>query len=267
MSYLNRINWNQKEVNKVYQTSNLNLFNVIKGNRPPNPQHIKRLADSMIKNGMMQSPIIVNENFDVIDGQHRLMAARAISSFIYYIIQPGYGLKEVQELNINQKNWSKKDFMESYADMGIESYLKLRNFTRRNPIYTINNCIAMCSNRVSSSGTDVSAKYRMDSPNKVRVQKEVFEEGTWLGKDFELAQENADKIKMLKTYYDGYLRSTFIGTMLGLFSNKKFDFLEFLNKLKYQTQKLEDCTSVSQYKILIESIYNHRRRDKVNLRF
>ena len=72
---------------------------------------------------------------------------------------------------------------------------------------------------------------------------------------------------MLKTYYDGYLRATFIGTMLGLFSNKNFDFLEFLNKLKYQTQKLEDCTSVSQYKILIESIYNHRRRDKVNLRF
>ena len=97
--------------------------------------------------------------------------------------------------------------------------------------------------------------------------KEVFEEGTWKGKDFNLAQENADKLKMLKPYYDGYKRSTFISTMLGLFKNEKFDFFEFLNKLKLQTQKMEDCTSVSQYKLLIEDIYNYRRREKVNLRF
>lgn len=250
-------------VNTVYMTSSLHIFNVIKGNRPPNPQHIKRLADSIKNNGMMQSPIIVNEKLDVIDGQHRLLAARASDSYIYYIVIPGYGLKEVQELNINQKNWNKKDFMESYADMGIESYLKLRNFMRKNPKFVINNCIAMCSNRISGS-SKISDKYRSENPS---TQVDVFEEGTWKGRDFELAQENADKLLMLKPYYDGYLRSIFISTMLGLFANKNFDFTEFLIKLKYQTQRLEDCTSVAQYKILIESIYNHRRRDKVNLRF
>jgi len=61
--------------------------------------------------------------------------------------------------------------------------------------------------------------------------------------------------------------SIFVSTMLSLFNNENFDFFEFANKLTYQTQKLEDCASVAQYKVLIEKIYNHRRRNKVNLRF
>jgi|TARA_R110002124_G_scaffold47191_4_gene140781 hypothetical protein len=260
MSYFNR----KEVVNSVYQTKELDIFNIIKGNRPPNPQHVRRLADSIQKNGMMQNPIIINESFDVIDGQHRLLAAKIAGSVIYYIILPGYGLKEVQELNINQKNWTKRDFMESYANMGIESYSKLKSFMITNPEFTINNCIAMCSNRATFNG--IANKY-IPNTDKVKDLSEVFEDGTWLGKDFYLAQENANKILLLKPHYDGYNRSIFVSTMLSLFNNENFDFFEFANKLTYQTQKLEDCASVAQYKVLIEKIYNHRRRNKVNLRF
>ena len=103
----------------------------------------------------------------------------------------------------------------------------------------------------------------------VRVvnQKEVFEEGTWVGKDFNLAQEYANKLRMIKPYYKGYNRSSFVGTMTGLFRNKDFNFVEFLSKLKLQSQSLQDCASVAQYKLLIEDIYNYKRREKVNLRF
>ena len=255
MSYLNRINWNQKEVNKVYQTSNLDLFNVIKGNRPPNPQHIKRLADSMIKNGMMQSPIIVNENFDVIDGQHRLMAARAISSFIYYIIQPGYGLKEVQELNINQKNWSKKDFMEGFSTMGILPYQKLKSFCELNKDYTLPICLAFCNNTTDSTH------------NRQGENLEVFEDGTWKGRDFKLGQNWANQIRLIKPYYQNYNQSSFVGTMVSLFKNKDFDLNTFLHKLKLQPTALLNCRNRTQYKLLIEEIYNYKNRKKVNLRY
>ena len=43
--------------------------------------------------------------------------------------------------------------------------------------------------------------------------------------------------------------------------------LEFLAKLKQQPTTLQDCTNTSQYKVLIEEIYNYRRREKVNLRY
>ena len=64
-----------QEVNKVYKTTDLSIFKSIDGNRVPNLQHIKRLAQSINVYGMKCNPILVNEQMEVIDGQHRLAAA------------------------------------------------------------------------------------------------------------------------------------------------------------------------------------------------
>jgi len=261
MSYFKK---SSQEVNTVYKTNDLSMFNEIKGNRPPNPQHIKRLTDSIKTNGLLCNPILVNEDYEVIDGQHRLLAAKEAKSNIYYIILKGYALKEVHALNLNQKNWTKKDFMEGYAEMGIESYIKLRDFTVNHKDFNIGNCIAMCANLTGQSN-GISQKYRSDG--KSYNIKEVFEEGTWRVRDFDLANENASKLKMIKQHYDGYNRTTFVAVMLGLFKNNEFNFVDFLSKLKIQPQKMQHCASTAQYRLLIEDIYNYRRREKVNLRY
>ena len=256
----------EKEVNKVYKTSDLSIFKQIDGNRVPNLQHIKRLADSIRVYGMKCNPILVNERMEVIDGQHRLMAAKEAESFVYYIIVNGYSLNEVHTLNLNQKNWTKKDFMEGYANMGMESYIKLRDFSIKNDDYTFNDCIAFCSNSSSSSSYNLKQKIRTND-NKSYNMIEVFEEGTWKGKDFNLAQDWANKIRMIKPYYLGYNRTAFTGTMIILFKNKNFDFNEFMHKIRLQPTALVDCANREQYKTLIEDIYNYRSRNKINLRY
>jgi len=253
-----------KIVNTVYSTDDLGIFNQMKGNRPPNVQHINRLCDSIKTNGVLQNPIIVNECMDVIDGQHRLLAAKKAKSSIFYIIVHGYSLNQVQILNLNQKNWVKKDFLNGYADMGLTPYIKLRDFMLKNNDFTISTCIAMCQNTTSAGGRD---KHGMSMNRAGCGLEEVFEEGTWKGRDFELAQLYADNLKMIKPYYSGYNRLTFAATMLSLFKNPNFNILDFVGKLKKQPNKLYDCSSVVQYKELIELIYNHRRKNKVNLRF
>jgi hypothetical protein len=255
------------EVNKVYITEDLTIFNQIVGNRPPNPQHIRRLADSIKFNGILQNPIIVNEDMEVIDGQHRLMAAKEAGTGVYYIVVKGYKLEQVQALNLNQKNWSKKDFMEGYARMGIKPYVKLKEFCEKNSEFNMTDCISLCQNSNTASSFTMAQKYRADG--KKTNLKQIFEEGTWEGKDFDLAQEYADKLKMIAPYYDGYRRSTFVSAMLGLFKRDNFNFIEFMHKLKLRPNKLVDCANVDQYRLLIEEIYNHHRgsRGKVNLRF
>ena len=57
---MNYFKKSSQEVNKVYMTNDLSIFNQIKGNRPPNPQHIRRLCDSIKKHGVLQNQIIVN---------------------------------------------------------------------------------------------------------------------------------------------------------------------------------------------------------------
>jgi hypothetical protein len=257
---------NNKEVNKVYQTSNLSIFKQIDGNRVPNLQHIKRLVDSIRVNGMKCNPILVNERMEVIDGQHRLIAAQEAESFVYYIIVKGYTLSEVHTLNLNQKNWGKKDFMDGYANMGIESYIKLKEFVLKNNDFTFTDCISMCSNSSSSATFTSAQKYRSGRTTAIN-QKEVFEEGSWIGKDFNLGQEWANKIRMVKTYYSGYNKTIFVGSILALFNNDKFDFNEFLHKLKVQPVTMKDCADRPECKKLIEDIYNYKSRNKVSLRY
>lgn len=255
---------NTTEVNRVYKTNDLSIFKIIEGNRVPNPQHIKRLKSSILINGMLCNPILVNEKMEVIDGQHRLLASKESNSFIYYIILQGYSLSQVHTLNLNQKNWTKKDFMEGYADMGIESYIKLREFVKNNPDFTFADCINLCSNTAGNNG---GTDNRLRKNGELKNISEVFVAGTWNGKDFELAKEWADKIKLIKPYYTGYNRSTFVGVMIGLFKNPLFDYSEFMHKVRLQPKSLVDCANSSQQRLLIEEIYNFKSRNKVNLRY
>lgn len=254
-----------REVNKVYKTNDLSIFKTIDGNRIPNLQHINRLSESIRIYGMKCNPILVNEKFEVIDGQHRLIAAKQTNSFVYYILINGYSLDEVHTLNLHQKNWTKKDFMEGYANMGIESYIKLRNFIEKNDDFNFTDCVALTQNTSTSNGRSLTAQLRDGKLSSKNLQ--IFEAGTWKCGDIFLAQDWANKIRMIKPYYIGYNRTIFIGTMIGMFLNKNFDFNEFMHKLRLQPTALLDCSNREQYKTLIEDIYNYRSRNKISLRF
>lgn len=250
-----------KEVNKVYRTNDLSTFKTLPGNRVLNLQHINRLIYSINKYGMKCNPILVNERLEIIDGQHRLAAAKNVGTFIYYIIVDGYKLTEVHTLNLNQKNWGKADYMEGYANMGIEPYIKLREFVLKNDDFTFASCLGLCSNTSNASNTYLAQQTKNNSKSD-----HVFEEGTWIGKDFDLAQDWANKIRMVGTYYEGYDRGSFISSFIPLLYNDKFDFSEFMHKLRLQPSALVDCSNVDQYRTNIEDIYNWRSRNKVNLR-
>jgi len=266
MNYLQK---SSQEVNAVYKTNDLSIFKQIEGNRPPNPQHVRRLTQSIKENGLLCNPILVNEHFEVIDGQHRLLAAKNAESEIYYIVLIGYKLDQVHTLNLNQKNWNRKDFMNGYAEMGITSYIKLKEFYKKYNCFTLVSCVQLCSQVASSSGTSVANKYRSNKIEIVMNQKEVFEEGTWLGKSFKKGEKIAEQLILLKPYYTGYNRGAFVSSIISLLIYKEdvFDFNEFMHKVRLQPTALVDCTTVGAYKALIEDIYNYRSRNKVNLRY
>jgi len=193
------------------------------------------------------------------------MAAKEAESFVYYIIVDGYSLNEVHTLNLNQKNWTKKDFMEGYANMGIESYIKLKNFFEKNNDFNLSDCIAFCQN--IGSGTSRSLAVQTSSIKLDSKTAQIFEKGTWRVGDMNFAQDIANKLRMLKPYFTDYNKTVFVGTMITLFNNQNFDFNEFFHKVRIQPTKIKNCTNRDEMKILIEDIYNYRSRNKINLRY
>ncbi|WP_433912313.1 hypothetical protein [Staphylococcus sp. LKG3-3] len=109
-------------VDFVYYTKNLNKFKVLEGNR--DIKYDKKMFEQA-KQGYL-IPILVNENYEVIDGQHRLYHAKLADVGIKYIVNEGLTKNDVIRVNINQRKWGINDFIESFAREGIEDYVKLR---------------------------------------------------------------------------------------------------------------------------------------------
>lgn len=251
---------------RVNMTKDLSIFKFLKGNRPPNPQHIKRLVKSIQTYGMLCNPILVNENHEIIDGQHRYLAAKEARSGIYYIIVKGYALSQVHTLNMNQKNWTKTEFLHGYGNMGIEDYIILRDFWNEHKWLKLGDAISLCSSTTGPAW--LTSKNRVYKSGKVEKKTNNFLEGTWKVRDLEKARLNAMKLKSIEPYFkDGYNQSTFVGTMLSLFNNENYNHEHFLKKLKIQPTALVKQATREQYKLLIESIYNYKSRNKVSLRY
>jgi len=238
---------------KVYTTTDYSIFNMINGNRDLNHLHLSRLKESMIKNKYLITIIMVNEKFEIIDGQHRFVVCKSLNLPINYIVVNGYGLNEVQILNANMRNWTIADYVDGYCDLGYEDYIIYKEFINQ---YGFTNQVALSL----LSGEFLSGSQK----DSISLR---FKEGNFKIKDLNKSKIMAEKIMMIEPYYKGYLRRSFVYALIGLFRNENFDFMEFLSKLKQQPTTLQDCTSVSQYKSLIEEIYNYRRREKVNLRY
>ena len=114
---------------QVGTSTDYDKFKTIEGNRILNASHIKKLKESIEKKNMLAyNPILVSKDFQVIDGQHRLEAARQLQIPIQYMIIPTADLTTIQQLNSNLRSWATEDFVQSYARLGKSDYVRLLKF-------------------------------------------------------------------------------------------------------------------------------------------
>lgn len=245
---------------QVHGTEDYSMFKFLPGNRQVHDHHLKRLMESF-HNRYLLSPIIVNEDFYIIDGQHRFLAAKELEIPVYYIVVPGFGKEEMRIYNINSRNWSKKDYLNMYCDEGEENYLIFRQFMEDYPDFTFSSCEALLVNR--SGQGDKEVVRGSHGPQK------AFEEGRFMVPDLEYSRKIADDILLVKPHYNGYKRSVFVRAMIAIFKKEEFKHSYFLKKLETNPGRLVHRGSVIEYKILIEDIYNYNLTDKnkINLRF
>lgn len=116
------------------ETKEYDLFKKYPGNRPIDQANLNSLVSSISsKNLLKERPIIINDSFEVLDGQHRLEAAKTLQIPIFYILKEGGDFKDVVLLNSSQKSWKTEDFLRLYADgQKIPEYVELKEFMEKN---------------------------------------------------------------------------------------------------------------------------------------
>lgn len=128
---------------KIYKETDYSVFKKLLGNRDVKQERINAIVESIKKIGYQRVPILVNEKYEIIDGQGRVEACKALGLPIYFEIQEGIGIEECIAMNIKMKNWNIYDFVESYAAQGNSNYTKLQNYEKEYPNMSIIE-IAMC---------------------------------------------------------------------------------------------------------------------------
>lgn len=137
-------------------------FKCLRGNRNVLDNRVNKIINSINSVGLIPCPIVVNERFEVIDGQGRLEAVKRLGLPVYYMVIDGLGIEHCVAMNINQTNWTVLDYVYSYSDQGNDDYIRLAKILEKhkNLGFRVVSC-AVCDSIIS---TDTVKNGRMKCP-------------------------------------------------------------------------------------------------------
>ena len=119
----------------IQKTKDYSKFKRFSSNRRIIRSHLKNLIVSISQQNLLpENPIIVNEKMEIVDGQHRLEAAKMLKIDIYYIVKSGASTEDVRLLNQALKPWFMSDYVRLYEVSGNKNYTILREFCEKNSI-------------------------------------------------------------------------------------------------------------------------------------
>jgi hypothetical protein len=240
---------------QIHSTYDLSIFKILDGNRNINLGHVERLVKSIEENGFLKMPIIVNDNFDVIDGQHRLMAAKKTNSMIYYIKDKNYDLNTAIVLNRNSSNWSISDYIKSYCDLGFKDYITLQQFYEQNKDFNLMICAELTT---ISKRADIYGRNSTDKGDLIRKGYYKFDTNNKAEYIFNAAR----KIKLVipEVTSVAYLRSLYF-----CISNPEFNLNQFVKKATTYPDQHRKSNTISVIISNIEHIYNFRNQGKTRI--
>ena len=109
---------------KILSTKNYDMFKLTDLNRYKGvtESHVKAIMKSIIECNLLHvRPILVGKDNVVIDGQHRLEAAKRLGVPIYYSVHEDLGEEDLLPLTAGNLKWSCEDYLNYYAKKGCES--------------------------------------------------------------------------------------------------------------------------------------------------
>lgn len=100
---------------QIQRTKDYSIFKMVRFNREKNKRHIESVKKIIAKENLLHlHPILVNEYMEVIDGQHRLEAAKELGVEVFYI-KDKISYDHILHSNLFQKKMSLEDVIKFYS--------------------------------------------------------------------------------------------------------------------------------------------------------
>ena len=180
----------KQNVSQAKLTKNWKAMTYLEDNRDTDDADIKRLAENIKKHGQLQ-PIVLNEKWEIIEGQHRVKACQLLDIPVLYIISIGATIKEVIVMNNNQKSWRNRDYLKCFSHpnhKNSKEYKKIKAFF---DTYGLNFSVSI----------NLLAGYEKKASSYTGSGKarKAFIEGNFKIKSLESAEKYGNQLKRLKS--------------------------------------------------------------------
>jgi len=207
------------------KTNNYNLFKLAQTNRTVKQSHINKICKSMELYGFLNSkPITVNSNFEIIDGQHRFLAAQKLGIDIIYEIDNVDLNEAMVTVNTTSNIWRLSEFIEHYAKMNFTDFIELNKFINSHD-YGVSNCISIYC------GFSVKPKHIRSG--------EMPSKNLKLSESIDLIEFFRGKLKFFKT-------NKFIESIIVLVNRKDLQ-PKHIERLKLNAYSVIECANLTQY--------------------
>lgn len=244
---------------KIDQTIEYEVFKKHESNREVNEALVQQLLESVSKKNLLGlRPVLVDENFFVIDGQHRLEVAKRLGIPVHYqIYDKKCSAHDMVLLNNNQKSWTINDYLNFYVNEGYEQYMLLKEYVDKDKL-KLNIALRLLN---GSRSSDFFRKFREGLYTFPQGEEylEVMQKR-------ELIKETIDFIKRKTSGPKMYLdRVTFYGALVDFFNIKSFSYQIFANKLHFKIDLIHPCTRQLDYVKLFKDIYNWKNKSPIEV--
>lgn len=227
-------------------TTDYKQFKDLSYNREVDKAHVKRLVKSIREKNLLHlNPIIVSKDMEVIDGQHRLEAAKELKLPIHYIMsEDAFDGTEIQQLNSVSKNWSNADYLAYWTVRKAPGFNVLSKFVNQNPAIPFTSAMQLLS---SSFDRDTAA----------------FKNGHVDVSNLNYAEEIAEQLKDYRNRgYEIVYNSKFITALHKANEAEGYEHSKMMRKLDMQPRSLVKCVNVKQTIMMLEEIYNYKEQTK-----
>lgn len=238
----------------IHMTKDYDMFVILNENRIIKKHKVNDLIERIkTKNMLAAHPIKVNHKMEVMDGQHRLTAARALGVTIYYQITSQITPDDIADINSSTLAWKWADYLHFHKSKGRKDYIYLEKFLEHYDFLKIKHAVGLLSGYTTNPGSTLGDKFKSGEFKAEYVT-------------------HAEKvIKMILTF-DEYVKHTLTSQgMMNAISRlaliEEFDFKRMVSKLEYLSPKIRKSSDIQGYLDMFEDVYNNGAKNKNYLWF
>jgi len=236
----------------VLKTKNYDMFKFRDDNRERiSPAHVASIKKSIeMKNMLHMRPISVNANMEVIDGQNRLMAAKALGVEIYYEKNEDLTPGDIILMNVS-KSWGMSDYLNFYVKNGYPEYIKLKEFMHKNKV----------SLKIAMT-IMLGVTWKSNNEFKHGLMKFRDEFAT---DELDICWETIEYIKKMNGFSLYTTSARFWMALIKLVRHVGFNADQWRQNLKKMAERFGPRPSIDDYSKLFMQVYNWNNKNKINI--